>query len=333
LKSELFVSVVAVFDGPAFGNVADIQRELDAQYSDYEILLVLQGPVRGHSADAAVNAILANIPCVRLIQLASHVHPDVARAAGFENASGDFVVLFDMANDPPRLITKAVDICQRGSDIVVGVSQRAPPVSYRIARYLAVGLLKAVDYRIPPNATDFRCLSRRTINAVISTGRFYHLLNLRLQKTGYPSQTLSYDTIRTADTRWSLFQATRRFLNLLVFNSSKPLRWMSGIGLLGSCIALLIAVYSVAIHLLKTGVMEGWTTTVLFMSLQFMLMFIILAFISEYMSRILDEQRGSAEYAIVYEKSSAIMVNSNRVNVLNDAIAADVHAVQARRNA
>ncbi len=336
LKCESFVSVVIVIDHAISAieqEIYSIKSLLDSNYTDYEILIVVQGPVQRHVSDAEVNLILNKVPCVRLIQLASDVRHDVARAAGFENAIGDFVVLFNLATDPLPVIPEAVGICRGGSDIVIGVSKRRAPFHYRLVRRIAEWLLGAIDYRIPANSTDFRTVSRRAINAVINAGHFYHQLNLRLQKTGYPSQVVFFDPTQQIAPRRSLRRALRRFVSLLVFNSSRPLRWVSAIGLFGSCVALIFAIYSIVIRLLTTGVVEGWTTTIVFMSLQFMLMFIILAVISEYMSRILDEQRGSTEYSIVSERNSALMINSNRVNVLNESVAVDINRVQTGRNA
>jgi hypothetical protein len=295
-------------------HVVAIQRNLDSNFSDYEILLVAQGPVHRQISDAQAASILANVPCVRFLQLALVVHPDVARSAIIENAIGDFVVLFDLAIDRLELIKEAVSICAADSDIIVGVSTAATSPFYRIARWVTVPLLAAIDYQLPVNATDFRCVSRRAINAVIDGGRFYHQLNMRLQKTGYPSESLFYRPKNDMPGP-SLARGSRRFIRLLVFNSSRPLRWMAGVGLFGSFVALLFACYSLAVRFLKEGVVEGWTTTVLFMSIQFLLIFIILAFISEYLSRILDEQRGLTEYTVVFEKNSTTMINDRRVNV------------------
>lgn len=79
-------------------------------------------------------------------------------------------------------------------------------------------------------------------------------------------------------------------------------------------------------------VVEGWTTTVFFMSVLFMLQFIMLAFFGEYLSRLLDDRSEQAAYSIVFEKNSAVMVNQDRVNVLNDAITVAPNLVQTGRD-
>lgn len=335
MTSDSFVSVGLLVGRPVFPlkeAIAEIQRQLDANYSDYEILLIVQGPVYRFLSRTETSEIIADIPSVRVIQLASAVHPDVARSVIIENAIGDFVVIFDPSSDAPGMIVEAVSRCLAGSDIVIGVSTVNAPIGHRILRKLVTPLLASIDYRLPTNATSFRCVSRRVINAVIRTGRFYHQLNVRLQKTGYPSTTLNYTPKSGALPAPSLLRAGRRFFHVLIFNSSRPLRWMAAVGFSGSCIAFLFAIYGLTIRMLKRGVIEGWTTTVLFMSIQFMLLFVILGFISEYMSRLLDEQRGGSDYAVVFERNSATMVNDSRINVLADSLSPEVNRVQTARN-
>ncbi|MDU4995780.1 MAG: hypothetical protein E6265_04255 [Enterobacteriaceae bacterium] len=53
---------------------------------------------------------------------------------------------------------------------------------------------------------------------------------------------------------------------LMVFNPSRPLRRVSVVGAIGSPSALLFAIYSIAVNLINGHVVEGGTTTMLFMS-------------------------------------------------------------------
>jgi hypothetical protein len=107
---------------------------------------------------------------------------------------------------------------------------------------------------------------------------------------------------------------------------------MSSIGVLGSFSALLFAAYSLLINVVSGTVVEGWTTTILFMSLLFMLQFIMLAFFGEYLGRLLDEKNEQADYSVVFEKTSRVMVNKDRVNVLNDSIDTHLNFVQTGRD-
>ncbi|WIF78112.1 glycosyl transferase family 2 [Citrobacter braakii] len=309
-----------------------IQSLLDDNYTDYEILIVSKGPYRDVPRTSAIDNILQTIPSVRFLQLSGCVHDDVVWAAGLENAIGDFVVLYDHLTDPVDVIHRAVEECKSGYDVVVGVSTQSLPCAYRIMRDTASRILKAIDYHIPKNSTGLRCLSRRAVNAVTDTGRFHHQFYMRIQKTGYPASELTYQPVSETHVKRSIAYGFRNLVRLMVFNSSRPLRWMSIVGTVGSLSALLFAVYSIIVNLINGHVVEGWTTTVLFMSILFMLQFIMLAFFGEYLSRLLDDRSEQAAYSVVFEKNSAVMVNQDRVNVLNDATVEKANLVQTGRD-
>lgn len=335
MKSESFVSVVLNthnLSDQLMVKLRQIQEILDIHYSDYEILIVSKGPYRDVPIKSAVDQLLKTIPSVRFLQLSGCVHDDVVWAAGLENAIGDFVVLYDYFTDPLDVIPRAVEKCKAGYDVVVGVSKQPLPYAYRLLRDTACRILKAIDYHIPKNSTGLRCLSRRAVNAVTDTGRFHHQFYLRIQKTGYPASELVYTPVSESQVKKSIVHGFRNLVRLMVFNSSRPLRWMSIVGTIGSLSALLFAIYSIVVNLLNGHVVEGWTTTILFMSVLFMLQFIMLAFFGEYLSRLLDDRSEQAAYSVVFEKNSVVMVNQDRVNVLNDATAEEANLVQTGRD-
>lgn len=335
MKSESFISVVLKAQHLSDGlvkKVKQVQESLDIYYSDYEILIVSKGPFRDVPTTTAIDCILKSIPSIRFLQLSGCVHDDVVWAAGLENAIGDFVVLYDHLNDPVDVIHDAVGVCKSGFDVVVGVSSHALPYSYRFLRDTATHILKAIDYHIPKNSTSLRCLSRRAVNAVTDTGRFHHQFYLRIQKTGYPATELIYQPISEKQVKKTIIYGLRNLVRLMVFNSSRPLRWMSVIGTIGSFSALIFAVYSILINLINGHVVEGWTTTILFMSILFMLQFIMLAFFGEYLSRLLDDRNEQAAYSLVFEKNSAVMINQDRVNVLNNSVNDELNLVQTGRD-
>jgi hypothetical protein len=68
------------------------------------------------------------------------------------------------------------------------------------------------------------------------------------------------------------------------------------------------------------------------MSALFMMQFIMMAFFGEYLGRLLDDRSEQADYSVVFEKNSAVMVNQDRVNVLSDAVSAEENLVQTGRN-
>lgn len=335
MKNDSFISVVLVHDQPLAtleNSLLKIQDNLDEHYSDYEIVVVGQGTMRGFTQED--DAILEKILSLRFIQLAARVHPDVLWAAALENAIGDFVVLFNPGIDPVETISKTVALCKSGFDVVVGVADQPRTLTYRIFRSVADRILKLADYALPRNATSLRCLSRRSVNAVTGTGFSHHQLFMRIQKTGYVETPYNYKILSTgqAKIKRSLLSGVQDLLRLMVFNSYRPLRLMSAFGLLGSAIAFIFAGYSLLIHLVKGNVVEGWTTTIFFMSALFMMQFVMMSFFGEYLARLLDERNEHAEYSVVFEKNSRVMVNQDRLNVLNRSDILEDNQVQTGRD-
>ncbi len=335
MKNDSFVSVVLILQDQSLINYESylqrIQCDLDAHYTDYEVVVVSQG--FNVTFTSLEDNILKSIPSLRYIQLAARVDSDVAWAAGLENAIGDFVVMFDPFQDPLEAISETVTLCKSGFDVVVGVSPQSRTLAYWLFRSMSERILKIVDYSLPRNATSFRCLSRRAVNSVTRTGRFHHQLSMRIQKTGYPQTAYDYKQLASSRkvTR-SFLSGFRDLIRLIVFNSSKPLRWMSFIGLLGSFSAFIFAAYSLLVHLVKGHVVEGWTTTILFMSSLFMMQFVMMAFFGEYLGRLLDDRSDQSDYSVMFEKNSTVMVNQDRVNVFDSSLSTEENRVQTGRD-
>ncbi|MFC1549273.1 glycosyltransferase [Nitrospirota bacterium] len=332
-KTDCFVSVVAILRN--MGSVVEqylrsVHTHLDKHFSDYEILLVDQ--CSNDNTDEAINLLLKEVPSVRYIKLASPVHMDVALAAGLENAIGDFVVLMSPIEDPVDCVYDLVQKCRMGSDIIVGVAKQPQTLGYRIIRPWIQWALHRIGYNIPRNATGLRCLSRRAVNTVIQVGRFHHQLYVRISKSGYAQSTYSYSLKSDQINRRTLYQGIRQGARLLIFNSTSPLRWMSGLGLIGSFLGLVFASYSLLIRFFIDNVVEGWTTLVFFTSVLFILLFLILAFFGEYLGRLLDDRSEQRDYFVVYEKVSSVMLNENRSNVLNESESMDISRVQTGRD-
>jgi glycosyltransferase involved in cell wall biosynthesis len=331
-KSDSFVSVAMVTANDAeiiLPTLRQLHSYLRESFVDFEIVIVDQ-----NSRDGTANLIegeLERCTSVRMIELAYPVAFDVAMAAALENAIGDFVVVFSPGQDPISCISALVQQCKAGSDVVVGVATHRDSLVYRIFRPFASKLLEGIGYDLPRNATRLRCLSRRAVNAVTQAGRFHHQLFVRMAKTGYPLSAFVYEQLGPRDRR-RLASRVRDVLRLLVFNSTKPLRWMGVLGVTMGFAVLLLASHNLTSEVVKKGHIDSSALILLFFSFMFLTIFIMLAFFGEYLGRLLDDHGEQFTYSVVYEKNSSVMLDVNRVNVLNESEAREPVLVQTDRN-
>lgn len=327
-KEDVFVSVVAPLRN-ASPYVAEVVREtadmLREHYANYEVVLVDDGS-EDDTAER-VRALLAEIPCLRMIRLSRAFGMEIAAGAGLESAIGDFVVVMNPRSDPPRLIPAMVEKCRSGAGIVTGISKSTRPrpalgragaalFHWYTRRYLHIDLV--------PGATDFRVLSRQAVNAVTQIKDRYRQLRLLTATVGFRSHTFEYEPVARggAPARPSWWGDLTDAIDIVVANSMHPLRVVSRLGLLASGLNLLYLCYVVAVYLIKKDVMEGWTTLSFQHGVMFFMIFCILTVLCEYCGRILEETRNRPLYFINDELNSSVLLSDeSRRNVVRESAA------------
>lgn len=331
-KQDTFVSVVLVSYNQAVtlsNYISDLEPYLKSQYLDYEIVIIDQNST--DNTEQKLDITLKKYQSIRYIKLTQKVELEVAVAAGIENSIGDFVINMNIDIDPIDLINSFVNNGKTGNDVTIGVSNSKTTALYKCIRTLSERLIKSIGYTLPANSTGSFCLSRRAVNAITESGRFYCKLRMRMANLGYKIDALSYNLTKETDKK-QIINGIKETLHHMVFNSTKPLRWMSILGVFGSLMAFIFAFYSIIVNLINDHVMEGWTTTILFMSLLFAILFTMLSFFGEYLARLLNDRSEHKDYNVVFEKNSSVMLEEDRNNVLFSSLSTDVNLTKTRRD-
>ena len=201
--------------------------------------------------------------------------------------------------------------------MIVGVSGAKKSLLYHLLggffhRFLA----KHAGYFVPRNASNFRIMSRRALNSALCKEKFLYQFFLNVSRTGYEAEKFPYSSL--GERRKSVFESATNALRILVFNSTIPLRLVSVGGLVGSLFGLLVSIYALMIHFLKSETPEGWVSINLFVSAQFFLMFLILFLFGEYFHRIIETFKSGQEFEITSDQYSSMVSNVGRVNVTQD---------------
>lgn len=321
---ECFVSVGVVVRNDRellSERLAALEEGLRRSFSDFEILVIDRHSTDGTGAE--LRRLLGQLQGVRYLHLSAPVNRQVALAAALENAIGDFIVFFDLRSDPVDAIGGIVARALAGADITVGVAETEQTLSYRIMRGLMARLVTRIGYVVPSGATELLCVSRAAANALMASGRFHQQFVVRLIRTGFTVDRFEYALRDAAPLRRTLRAGVRNFMNLMVYNSTVPLRWMGGLGFAGSALAFLIALYSFITRLVMENVAPGWASQVMFQSAMFMILFAIQAIFGEYLARLLNEHADFRDYHVVSEQSSSVMIDEDRTNVLADSVGAN----------
>ena len=294
--------------------ISKSQSFLDKHYFDYEIIVISDCPSDAKTEN--IRNLLTIVPHIRFIHLSYEVSIEVAITIGLEASIGDYVFIINPNQDPIELILDMQERCKNGVDIILGIDNNPyNTFSYRLVRPLVKKALNEIGYRIPQNATTLRCLTRNAVNSVTKAQNFHHQIFVRISNCGLKTELFEYRLKDTFKKKKKLFDSFTLALKLVIFNSTKPLRWMSILGIFGSFLSLIISLYSFTVRLFNENVADGWSSTIIVISILFMILFTILSFFGEYLGRLLNEHSSHEPYWVTHEYHSTVKIDSSRLNV------------------
>lgn len=323
--ADTFVSVVVLPGAGPTGSdrLARLHELLASRYENFEVVIVDASP--GAAAAGGDAALVERFECVRTISLSRPVGDETALLAGLDSAIGDVVVTMEIETDPPAAIPGLVERCRGGVDVLYGIAHHTEPapLGYR----LVSAVFRAVASRlretpVGPTPTRFRCFSRAAVNALTRIRHRQRNFAVLLDEIGFRNEPFEYNPEAALREReyYRLSGSAKRAVEFLVADSIKPLRFAGLLGICGSGLSLLYALYVVVVNFLKREVMEGWTTLSLQASGMFLLLFIILTVLVEYLGRLLEEIGTRPLYHVREEhQSRSMLAHEKRRNVYEDS--------------
>jgi len=275
----------------------------EATGKSFEILIVDDGSTDAtweklHSyalVDSRVNA----------LRLARNFGHQAALSAGLAECRGEKVLLIDAdLQDPPELLAGMLDLAQNEqADIVYGQRRTREGVSSLLnicykTFYRLLGWISGTE--IPPDAGDFRLVSRRVVDAVNGMPEQHRFLRGMFSWTGFKQVALPYDRkSRAAGTpayTWGkLF--TLAADGIMSF-SVKPLRLATALAGLLAASALAVTAWLVLAYTYFDNPPQGWTSLMVVFLFVSALQLLVLGVIGEYIGRIFVEQKARPVYIV-----------------------------------
>ena len=326
MKIDRFVSVIApLYNAEELitSYIEDTINVLNKHYTNYELVLVDDGSQ--DNTVEIVTSLLNQYGGIRLLRLSREFGEEIAITAGLDTVIGDFTIVMLPHMDPPEKIPELVQHCISGSDVIFGVRRTRVNESWFTRKATALFFWychKILKLDLTENATQFRCMSRQAVNAIIQIKDTYRYLRLFSSFVGYARKAIIYDPIeRGENTRKRGFsQSLNQGLTIIMENSAHPLRFVSWLGLFAATSNLIYIGYVVAVYLLKENVMEGWTTLSLQNAGQFFFIAIILTALCEYTGRMLNRLQNRPLYYQMSERNSSILLmDKDRHNIVEDS--------------
>jgi dolichol-phosphate mannosyltransferase len=244
-------------------------------------------------------------PRVKMLRFSRRFGQPMATIAGLEASSGDAVVVVDCdLQDPPELIPELVERWREGYDVVY--AQRRTRAGETLPKRIVVAagyrlIRRIADVEIPPNTGDFRLMSRRVVDNVVSLKEGHGFLRGLVGLVGFRQTSVPYDRDQRAAGR----SKYNRFLGSLVIGvngivgfSRYPLHVISLIGVALSGLAFTVALVYLGLKLGNIQFPVGNPTIVIAISFFSGIQLLSLGVIGEYVGRIYDESRDRPKYIV-----------------------------------
>ena len=226
---------------------------------------------------------------VSLINMSFFHGLELAMDAGMDLAIGDFVYEFDNTylDFDPEMIMKVYRHSLTGYDIVSASPDKKEKLSSRLF-YKVFDRFSELSYKM--TTESFRILSRRVINRISSMNKAIPYRKAIYAGSGLKTDNLKYEVkaVRQdkADPRENRYRASLAVDTLILFTELgyRFAFWMTSAMML---ISVFMIFYTLIVYFIGHPI-EGWTTTVMFLSVAFLGLFGILTIIVKYLQIIVD---------------------------------------------
>jgi dolichol-phosphate mannosyltransferase len=257
---------------------------------------------------SAICELATQDPSVRGVRLSRNFGHQYALLAGLEAAEGDAVIMMDCdLQHPVEMIPTMLERWQAGIHVVKTLRQEDCQIGWfkrwtSRAFYRLFSALSGVN--LQPGLADFRLLDRRALNELLRLKEEGLFLRGLTEWIGFPSCAIPYQAGQRAcgQSQYSLKKMVRLAWNGVSSFSITPLRIGIFVGLIGSLLSLLSLFYAFFGKIFGRGLVPGWASTLMVISLLFFLLFVYLGVLGEYIGRIIIEVRQRPRFIVCETK-------------------------------
>jgi dolichol-phosphate mannosyltransferase len=289
------------------GAIAALRTEMEREAIPFEIIVVDDGS--SDQSYAVARAEAAQDPRVRAIRLSRNYTSPYAFFAGLSVCKGACATSVpDDLQRPPELVVRLYRQWQNGQKIVV---------PYRLSRddgwwsdlfsRLYYGLMNRYsDVRFPPGGTDSVLVDREVIDILVH--RIHHTRTspvVEALRLGFDPVFVGYHRPPKAGakSRWTFSKRVRLLTDTFFGASIFPLRMITWLGFAVFGVCLLLALLVVGAKLFSDNKLfglpvQGWATTIVFITMFNGLILLCMGVVAEYVWRIFEEVKGRPPYII-----------------------------------
>lgn len=211
---------------------------------------------------------------IRFVSFSRNFGKEAGIYAGLEKSRGDYVVIMDAdLQDPPSLLMDMYEaIVKEGYDSAATrrVTRKGePPIRSFFARAFYRLINKISHTQIVDGARDYRIMTRKMTNAVLSMTEYNRFTKGIYGWVGFRTKWLEYENVErvAGETKWSFWKLLIYAFEGIIGFSTAPLSLATAGGIFLSIIAVLAMIFVFVRRMIYGDPVDGWASQVCIMLL------------------------------------------------------------------
>ena len=270
----------------------------------WEVVYVNDG-----SRDATLSVMLglrAADPRVAVVNLSRNFGKEIALTAGLDHAAAaEAVVVIDAdLQDPPEVIPDLVAAWRQGVDVAYAqrraregetwLKKTTAHAFYRVMRRIGGKV------ELPADTGDFRLMSRRALDALLSLREQHRFMKGLFAWVGFPSRPVVYDRAPRAagETKWNYWRLWNLSLEGITAFTVGPLKVATYLGLATAVFAAIFGCQLIVRTILFGNPVAGYPSLMAVVLFLGGVQLMTLGIIGEYLGRVFNETKGRPLYIV-----------------------------------
>ena len=283
--------------------VTRIHKALVEITDDYEIILV-----NDNSPDNSlliIRELVKNDNKLIGINLSRNFGQQNAINAGFEYATGDFVVTLDcdLQDEPERIIDLYKVATEYGKDIVFAsrVDRQDDLLKKLGSKAFNYLMSYLTETRQDSSVANFILYRKCAVDAMLKLGDYHKYYPMMNRWIGFDTATVPITHAQRKDdikSSYSLKKRLRLALSTIIAFSDKPLRLLLKFGFLLVILTFMVALYLVFHYYAYDKKVSGWLSVFLSIWFLFGIVIIVLGVLGLYLGKIFENTKNRPNYIV-----------------------------------
>jgi len=250
----------------------------------------------------------------RYLSFSRNFGKEAAMLAGLRNSKGDYVCIMDAdLQDPPSLLPKMMSLLkEKKVDSVAtrrGNRKGEPPIRSFFANCFYGIINKISKVKFVSAARDYRLMSRRMVDSVISLSEYNRFSKGIFEWVGFKTEWISFSNVErvAGKTKWSFWGLFKYSLECIIAFSTAPLSIASVSGFAMAAVSVIGALAIIIRKIIDaSSSVSGWASLVCIILFVSGIQLLCMGILGQYLAKTYLETKQRPDYIIAETEKDEI---------------------------